>query len=324
MLWLLIMLVGLFTFPRYLHATPEFNRPPADPYGPPPVGKPQVAPQRPTETPPVPKSAPAGPPAPQQQPASAGGLILPSINPEQIEGERPAPEGYVLLKPLKGNASVPGANIAEREDNLRQFFITNYPLLIKDPEGLEALVKSLGQTATDFRGQVNQPLYNLTVAAYNHYTHIAALLDTLPLPPEAIISHKRYYANALVIDGARNLSVTQLQTAYKPLLSGGRAIRAASFEAPEQLMKRIWPFYDRLNGTEKAHLLDALLAFNPWLSREFRSEVGDKKETRMAIAGQTDIVHEINGIAYLSFYTMTPEEFILLPSDELLLALSGR
>lgn len=317
-------MVALLLSATGLAASPEFNRPPSDPYGPPAVGKPKIAPQRPAEAPPIPSESPAGPPAPSRQAAPTGGLVLPAANPEQLEGERPAPEGYSLLKPLKGNANVPGANSAEREANLREFFRNNYPLIEKDPEGFSALVKSLGQTATDFRGQINMPLYNLTVAAYNHYTHIAAHLDTLPLPPEAIASHKRFYAHALVVDGARNLSPGALQTAYKPLLNGGRAIRSESYESPEQLMLRVWPFYNQLSGTEKAHLLDALLAFNPWLRREFRAEVGDKKETRMAIAGQTDIVHNLNGKAHLSFYTLTGGEFILLPADDLLLALSGR
>lgn len=307
-----------------LAASPEFNRPPSAPYGPPAVGKPKIAPQRPSEVPPVPSDPPAGPPVPPRQAAPTGALVLPAANPEQLESERPAPEGYVLLKPLKGNANVPGSTTEERETNLREFFLTNYPLLEKDPEGCDALVKSLGQTATDFRGQINMPLYNLTVAAYNHYTHIAAHLDTLPLPPEAISSHKRYYAHALVIDGARNISPSALRAAYKPLFSGGRAVKTNAFESPEQFMLREWPYFNQLSGTEKAQLLDALLAFNPWLRREFRSEVGDKKETRMAIAGQTDIVHELNDKVYLSFYTLTEGEYVLLPSDALLLALSGR
>ncbi|MDX2111129.1 MAG: hypothetical protein SFY80_12910 [Verrucomicrobiota bacterium] len=286
------------------------------------------------------------------------GLVNPDGTVDKPADIGATPPGYASIEALAGRARVPGNNLEERTTHLRAFFIEKYPQIKNDVPGLDAVIAALIGPANDFRGQLDVTLFNTAATAYQQYSQIAAYLDTLPVRLEVITSLKRFYANRLIVHGDRRYAVEGVKRTFAAITAQTRTVQIPPTDGPAELLGMLWPEFATLSGSAKVRVLTQLSRTNPWLTHDMdkavsqrdasrkevagenevnssmsyhdtnllrprtNENVSSKLDTRLSIAGQSDIAYEEGGALLRAYFIATPGEWLFLPDDDSLAALA--
>lgn len=244
--------------------------------------------------------------------------VAPPIEPEpppRPKGPQPAAIGYARPERIANRANVPGETGTAQRENLRGFFTTRYPVMARDPIGLEVLIGELGLLASQNFGRIEAFLFNGYVDRYVRYTHFAALLDDPAIDAQLNASYRRWFALQVIRESNRRLTLDEARRIVARAKTSPILEVTAPEDLPEDLLQRHFPSWRNLDGSQRVRVIDSLRQFNPWLGAEPRISADDPLIAMILFEDRSRILFEEGGEEWVANYYLIPGEVIAIPSE---------